>query len=256
MSKRLEYTQVKSIFMNNGYQLLSENYKKNSEKLDVICQNGHITKISYCDFALGKRCVDCRKGKKGFNKILTQKEVEEEFKSRGFILLDTYINAKTDLKYQCVCGNITYTRIDRVRQGAKCLKCVGVFRQRKDVENRVKEKRFRKTVVGPLDKCRSRKNLSVTNNDKNKLGYTCIDLWNHIRDHPNWNIVKNQKWVLDHKFPIIAFYDFDINDPKIVNSLDNLQPITFSENNKKANKYDKNDFINWLKTKGVAIEKV
>lgn len=81
------------------------------------------------------------------------------------------------------------------------------------------------------------------------LGYGPKELQEHIEAHPNWPRVKNKKWHLDHLFPIQAFFDHSISDARIINALDNLQPITQRENNVKKDTYDKKAFKAWLNTK-------
>lgn len=65
--------------------------------------------------------------------------------------------------------------------------------------------------------------------------------------------MKNKNWEVDHIFPIKAFIDCGIKDIKLVNCLDNLQPILKSENRIKSKKYNKNDFLSWLTLKGVKL---
>jgi hypothetical protein len=72
----------------------------------------------------------------------------------------------------------------------------------------------------------------------------------YIVNHPNWNNVKDGKWHLDHIFPITAFIEYGITDVAIINSIDNLRPITGKENVAKKDKYDKAAFESWLKSKG------
>jgi hypothetical protein len=57
---------------------------------------------------------------------------------------------------------------------------------------------------------------------------------------------------IDHIFPIQAFIDFglcDIEHIKVINSLENLQPLDAFDNLSKNNKYDKDEFIDFLKSK-------
>jgi len=56
---------------------------------------------------------------------------------------------------------------------------------------------------------------------------------------------------LDHIFSIKAFLDFGIKNIKLMNCLDNLQPLSVAENVSKGDKYDSGAFILWLGTKGV-----
>jgi hypothetical protein len=80
------------------------------------------------------------------------------------------------------------------------------------------------------------------------LGYTTADLIKHITNHPNWNTVKDGDWNIDHIFPIHAFLEHGITDLRIINKLDNLQPLSKSNNVRKSNKYNKKDFEQWLKS--------
>ena len=50
---------------------------------------------------------------------------------------------------------------------------------------------------------------------------------------------------------IHAFLEHEITDVKLINSLDNLQPLLAKENSKKNNKYDKDLFLVWLQIKGI-----
>jgi hypothetical protein len=64
-------------------------------------------------------------------------------------------------------------------------------------------------------------------------------------------VVKDQKWHLDHIFPIAAFVRCGIFDIKLINSLDNLQPLTRAENISKSDNYDSDAFVIWLKSHNV-----
>jgi len=75
------------------------------------------------------------------------------------------------------------------------------------------------------------------------LGYNHIQLKEHIINHPNWEIVKNKKWHIDHIFPIKAFLEYGITDVSLINCLDNLQPLDAKKNLCKNDKYDKREFL-------------
>lgn len=67
------------------------------------------------------------------NERLTIEYVREQFEKGGCVLLsETYVNARTPLKYECGCGTITKARYDNFRQGKRCENC----RQRKSAEKR------------------------------------------------------------------------------------------------------------------------
>ena len=59
MSKKLTYEFVKKAFENNGYTLLSEEYKNNQTKLDYICPKGHINSMIWASWKRGHRCPTC-----------------------------------------------------------------------------------------------------------------------------------------------------------------------------------------------------
>jgi uncharacterized protein (DUF2132 family) len=68
------------------------------------------------------------------------------------------------------------------------------------------------------------------------LGYSAEQLKKHLENlftegmsWENWG-----EWHIDHKIPISCFNKNE--DPKVVNSLDNLQPLWAVENIKKSNK--------------------
>jgi hypothetical protein len=71
----------------------------------------------------------------------------------------------------------------------------------------------------------------------NLLGYTAEDLKQHLeklfRDGMSWE--NYGEWHIDHIKPISSF-DKDA-DPKVINSLENLQPLWALENYVKSNKF-------------------
>ena len=81
------------------------------------------------------------------------------------------------------------------------------------------------------------------------LGYTPNELSKHIKSHENWSKVKDGKYHIDHIFPIQAFVDYNIRDIKLINCLDNLQPLDAKENCLKNDNYNKVEFEGWLKEK-------
>lgn len=72
------------------------------------------------------------------------------------------------------------------------------------------------------------------------IGYTYEQLHSHIesqfKDGMSWE--NRSEWHIDHIKPIKAFLDEGITDPKIINALDNLQPLWAHENLSKGAKHD------------------
>lgn len=86
---------------------------------------------------------------------------------------------------------------------------------------------------------------------KELLGYTPVELKSHLATHPNYQRLKDKKWHIDHIFPIAAFVDYGVTNLKLINCLENLQPMLGADNVRKHNKYDKAAFAAWLETHGV-----
>jgi hypothetical protein len=84
----------------------------------------------------------------------------------------------------------------------------------------------------------------------NILGYDSTQLMNHIKAHPNWENISQEKWHLDHIFPVKAFLDRGILDPAVVNRLDNLQPLSVKHNLTKHDSYEAAQFNAWLEKIG------
>ena len=98
------------------------------------------------------------------------------------------------------------------------------------------------------------KDVDFKNMPNNEEFYFVLDLagnkrvhrCGHIKSHPNWEKIKDQDWHLDHIFPLQAFLEHNIKDIKLINCLDNLQPLLGKENISKGDKYNKEQFLNWL----------
>jgi len=83
------------------------------------------------------------------------------------------------------------------------------------------------------------------------LGYDYKQLQEHILNHPNYEKIKNDKWHIDHIWPIKAFVDYGLYDLSLINCLENLRPLEAFENNSKSGKYCLADFEEWLTKKGI-----
>lgn len=95
-------------------------------------------------------------------------------------------------------------------------------------------------------------NQSKVDKTLNMLGYTQEQLMERLGIKELKDLVGYE---IDHIFPINAFIFYNIHNPKIINSLDNLQLLTPEENGSggKWDKYDKEEFENWLKLKNVCF---
>lgn len=97
------------------------------------------------------------------------------------------------------------------------------------------------------DRCKTllRRVLKITGTKKitktyEALGYTEKELINHITplftEGMCWT--KRESFHIDHIKPVSAFMKEGIFDPKIINALSNLQPLTPAENRRKGDSFD------------------
>ncbi|RDJ35470.1 MAG: hypothetical protein DWQ19_11685 [Crenarchaeota archaeon] len=251
---------VKKYFEKHNCQLLDV-YVKYNIKMNYICSCGRQSKIDWDHFKRGQRCGFC--SSKGRVKKYTIEEVHKIFKERGCEFLDKeYKNSDYKHNYKCKCGNLAKISLHAfVHQNQYCYKC-GIEKQKgpnaynwiTDREEEKDRRLFRKKCYKILEHTYNMVGSKKKDRTHKILGYSPQDLRNHIEKHPNYKDLKNQTWHLDHIFPIYAFLEYGITDPKLINSLDNLQPLSGSENSSKCNKYKKRDFEKWLANKGVNLK--
>jgi len=241
--------EVAIYFEEQGCKLLSE-YIGCMNPMEYQCKCGRLAKTSWNNFTKGKRCGYCHST--GRKKKYTRDEVAAIFKSRGCELLEpTYLSNKQRLQYRCKCGRIAkisfvgfyfqnqYFRACGTEENLKKLRKEGSKEYRKMYY------RYRKSLRRTLAALKQKK---MTYSHK-LLGYTARDLQRHIMNHPNWEKVKDAAWHLDHIFPVRAFVEHGITDIKLINCLENLQPLSEKENISKNDNYDKDKFKAFLLAK-------
>ena len=249
--------EVRVYFAENNCELLGE-YVGALVPMPYRCSCGRVSKISWNNFTKGKRCGYCTKHRHKYS----LEEVRDIFSKRGCTLLvDEYRGNKIPLDYRCKCGRKSrITLVALLHQSQLCRAC-GLEKNKKEkhhawIADR-EEKRHRDLFRKKCYKALSR-NLKATGKKKvgrtsDMLGYSPSELREHVENHPNWPKVKDKSWHLDHIFPINAFLDYGVYDQDVINDLDNLQPVTQSENNIKHAKYDVEEFERWLESKGYEI---
>ena len=120
---------VREYIKSFGYTLLSEKYINNSTKLKMICPNGHLCEITYCNFRNGRRCKDCYTK----NKKYKYEEVKIYIEKEGYELLSNeYKNVNTHLKVKCPNGHIWETCTFRSfkNNNARCKHCAAEERNK------------------------------------------------------------------------------------------------------------------------------
>lgn len=225
------------------------------------CVCGNVSKIVFYSFRRGNRCKFCGNKKcSKVNKTITHEIAVEYFKSQGCVLLDIYEKSCKPMNCICVCGKPWKCNWNNFKKGKRCKECLRVKRSGLNnyqwIENRELKKEydsFKQRCYKMLKYSLKSFGLKKTFRTHKMLGYSSEELYKHISNHPNWNNLKYKRWHLDHIFPIKAFVDYDIKNFKIINGLDNLQPLLYKDNIAKSDKYDCLAFETWLKTKGINV---
>ena len=263
-NKNMNENQLKSI------QLIFESFKCTLladlsytcyDKLPYICVCGNHSSTTVYHLKEGKLCNLCRGSKIRKKKQLSFDYIFNFFKENNCELISkTYKNAHEKLHYKCSCGEHSTIEFNSFKYGNRCKTC-GIKKRSKNNSganhvnwnpNRDEINLRRKTQIA------SHNFLKRTFNNKIKhkfeiLGYNHDDLMKHITSFDSWNQIKNKAWDFDHIFPVSAFVKQGILDMKIINALDNMQPLLREDNLKKSNKYNIHEFKNWLQIKGIKI---
>lgn len=246
---------MQSFFEKAGCKLLSK-YSGYTQPLDYVCECGRLGRTTWWSFQLGRRCGCCADKR---SKKYTIEEVRQIFSKNGCKLLDdTYADSATPVKYQCSCGSVSMIALNNFNHGSRCKKCgfkktIGSNNHRW-IADRAKKKQndiFKGRCGQMVRRCFVHMGKKKNDHTVKLLGYTAADLIKRITEHKNWDKVKDGKWHIDHIFPIHAFLEHNITDLKVINRLDNLQPLSGSDNVKKSFKYEKKKFRDWLDSKGI-----
>jgi len=119
--------------------------------------------------------------------------------------------------------------------------------KRREISRR-HNKKVRKTPEGKsielcrkmLTRCLMLSGKKKTTKTESHLGYTRLELKNRIEslfdEGMSWD--NHGEWHVDHIRPISSFVADGITDPKIINALDNLQPLWAFDNLSKGAKHE------------------
>lgn len=239
-----------------------------TKPMKYVCNCGNISKIKWQNFKNSSRCKKCaiQKTKENNPKRLNIKnKIKTYFKENNCELLNTkYINQSSELYFICECGNISTTTWKSFQKGCRCQFCAKIkiknryipsgenhFRWNKDRCRISLNKTIRNRIKKSLKRTLKTINKNKTSKTFDMLGYTKEQLIYHIEHHPNWNNIKHFDWELDHHFPIKAFIDYKIYNIKLINCLENLNPLEKSKNRSKNDSYSKKEFEKWLLKKQI-----
>lgn len=215
------------------------------------CKHGHIAER----YTVDSKCLTCVKESNVNRRELDNKFKRDYYKSeKGKAARKKYSEENSDKIRQTKRNN--YQRnIERERQ------------RRRDDYSKHKEKRkqynaeYRKKNRSKLNKYYRERRINDTEfkintymrnmigrivnrgYDKTKptceiLGYDTKDLMCHIEsqfiDDMSWSNYGD--WHIDHIIPVVKWLEVGVDDPKVINALDNLQPLWAKDNLSKGSK--------------------
>lgn len=229
--------------------------------ITYICPENHIGEIRLDCFKSGRRCAQCYKN----SKYYTYDQVKHLFESEDYILLDEkYINNFTHINFICKKGHKGKILLTHWLKGHRCRECgyeISAEKNRSKNPDRdlLREKqKIAKSLRSNLKRLADNLCIGKEENLVTLQKYTSEDLMNHIKHHPNYiDASKNNNLSIDHIFPIKAFDDYgllNLDYAWLINGLDNLQPLDRTDNSRKNCKYNKDEFIAFLNSKGIDIK--
>jgi hypothetical protein len=120
--QRMSYNEVKRyIEKENGYKLISKEYKNCKITIQIQCDKGHKYDSTFDNFKVGHRCPICNKGSNRKYNISIAKQIFKE--NNCELLEDVYINTDTSMKYRCQCGNTSKIMLKDFIDGHRCSYC-------------------------------------------------------------------------------------------------------------------------------------
>ena len=116
--------EIREYLNNIGYTLISNEYKNNQTKLDIICSEGHKVKMTFGNIQQGKRCHICSRKISSEKKKHTYNFVKEYIEKFGYKLLsEKYIDQDKKIKIKCPEGHIFKMSFYNFKRGRRCPEC-------------------------------------------------------------------------------------------------------------------------------------
>jgi hypothetical protein len=262
--RRHSISTVRMLFDQHDLEMLEDNYVGANAQMAYRCRVcGHQGKTRVSSLQSGNGCWKCGRILSASKNRRSLEEAADIFASAQMELREKqYKNNRVKMEYCCqICGHIGRINLHDVLAGRRCKACsqrnrTGPGHPRWIADRQ--EREFRRKII---EKCHGALRNALVLAGKKKdgtwkglLGYTPTELREHIRHHRNWPQINSPSWHLDHVFPIKAFIDHGITDMRIINALDNLQPLSSTENRSKGYTYDTKKFRRYLQRKGYHIQ--
>jgi DNA-directed RNA polymerase subunit RPC12/RpoP len=211
--QRLSIKQIRVSFEEEGYTLLTKEYKNNKQKLDYICPEGHRHSITWSDWKNGIRCPYCSRKIKH-----TIEFVRNEVEKEGYSLLTpTYKNAYQTLRLKCPYNHEFNTRWGYWQQGYRCPKCSnngvsiweGVVKTFVSTTNKKFLENDRTQIFNPTTN--RYLELDLWFPDLNKAIECNGAYWHSKKDRKDLDNFK-QEWCKDHAISLLVVTDIEWNE--------------------------------------------
>ena len=122
--------EVRECYEKEGYTLLSNEYKGNLKKMDIMCNKGHIYQASFSVFKRGQRCPYC-----SGNAKLTYEYVKEYIEKEGYTLISNkYEGAFKFLTVCCDRGHEYDVTWANFHKGRRCPHCKNNYKGEKTIK--------------------------------------------------------------------------------------------------------------------------
>lgn len=184
---KLNIDYIREETLKKGFELLSNEYKNNSTKLQFKCPNGHEFSCSYNNFKRGRGCSECYKYKK-----LSQEYVKTFVESKQHELLSQYTSANKKITVRCPNGHIRDITFAHFKNGRKCPYCIGKKLYHTDVEKYINDQGY--LLLDNFINVRSKITLLC---DKGHRFITTFDLFKQGRRCPYCNLSKGEKRIMN-----------------------------------------------------------
>jgi hypothetical protein len=254
--------EVKKQFEDQGFLLLEEKYINNNIPMKCKCSCGEITFMPLCTVKKGANCKKCKNKKISIKNSIQKEELEKYCFEKNIKYLNHYLkNGKTEVEYECNCGEKSKALWTNLRRYPYCKKCGTKNKSGSKCylwnpdRNQVNlNKNIQKRCWNMVRKVLFKFNKTKDNLKADLLGYSVKDLCNHIKSHELFN--SNVDYHIDHVFPINSFIKNNIVDLKIINKLTNLRPLHSKINLSKGNNVYLKAFDKWLENTNEMAEKI
>jgi hypothetical protein len=118
------FEDVKKEFEKRDFILLEDDYINIKTKMSYICNNNHVTNITFNKLLQGQGCKKCGQQVIASKKRKSIDDVRKIFEDNHCMLLTkVYLNNNQKLCYVCECGNIDYKNLSHFSSGQRCEDC-------------------------------------------------------------------------------------------------------------------------------------